>query len=736
MLTLNQHVARAQNSELADVFMASLDSFRIYFMEGKLKQAHIWVDAAYRSVCDSNTYYAYKSVESYLQLAEGSIDGLQNNFQSVINYFNGRNDDFSRRVLSTAFSGMGNYMLVTDYDKSIEYFARSRELSAVLGDEVFGAYNLILASEAYQRGNHGVEAALCSRELLNSKVGHENKVLRFMSQLQLFKIYTQMRAFNMAESYSNEIEREGYCNSSIVLEARYLLRKVDYLYAIEKYDEALESSVRLQQTCDLVGTSMEVWRVHLQAAKVYTALGRFDEAMEHVKICKSSEFYVHGFKFTGLYSSYHIDLVEAWIAVGRKQYDLALSILKRSNPPRELLDKYEFGLSYYQCLEDIYSRSGDYRNAVKMVDATNQLRSAAFDTHSRQRSLDLENIYKTDTTLINQDASLQRKNSAISKLQDRIIIWILVGIIVFMLIVLMRSIFKGYRRNQQEQNDIEHKRTLEREIAKQTFQLRTQKNELTQKNNDIRLSQGYASLIQQGILPDKVGLNFPGIQGSFIIYEPIDLISGDFYWYKQYGSKIVVFCGDCSGRGVAGAMMTMVGMTLVSDIMRNTTTFNPADLLEELDHALVNMMPDIRRSDAMDVSVAVIDTEAHTVCVSAAQSDVVAIIGNEVVPFVADNRRIGFVGAIDLDNDIDYRFTSQTLNYNPGDSLYLFTDGVLALSGGIDGDRMTVKRFVDILTAYSSMPVAERGDAIRRELYLWMRGSIQVDDYTIIGIEL
>lgn len=728
-LARDANAYRDGHQQLYEVFEATVDSFRNCFISGRLKTAHLWIDAAYRSVCDSDTYYAYKGVESYVRIADGSIVGLKDDITSVIRHFNDRSDTFGIRMLSTAYSSLGNYMLVTDYEKAITYYDIAIVMADRIGDMDFKTYNKILKSEAYQRANKNVEAAIYSREVIDSKIGGQSQILRFMAQTQLYKIYTKIRANSMVEHYGEMIESEGYYNTSLTLEARYLLRKTDYLIATEQYKAAHECSTRLLQTCELTGTGMEIWRVHLQAAKVLAAIGEYNEAQKHVDICKKDAIYVQGHKYTSLYSSYHVDLVEAWIALERQQIGNALRILNESKPPQTLLDDVEYGLSYYRCKELIYSRMGDYKNAVKMVDKSNKLREQSYEMNARQRAVDLDNIYRNDTTLLNQDVVLARKSQDLSSAQNRIIIGILMLVMLVLIFIVVKSAITRYKRREEERRDIEKRKNLENEITRQTKQLRTQKDEISKRNLDIMLSQSYARVIQKGVLPDPAELNFKEFSGTFVIYKPVDVVSGDFYWFRRFGNNIVICCADCSGYGVPGAMMTMIGLTLLSDITRNRTTYVASELLEDLDVALLNMMPDIRRSDAMNVSMVIVDTENHKLNIALAHQNMILKIGNDMIHVTGDTRRVGFVGKQD-------KFTDAFYDYSKGDSFYLYTDGVYALPGGVYGDKLTPKRFMEIITKSLSESIENRDTKIMHDLAVWLDGNDQADDYSIVGIEL
>lgn len=732
-LTSSVNAARVPNNghqPLTEVFNAAIDSFRHCYMDGRINTAKLWADAAYRSICDSDTYYGHKAIESFTKVTDGTAKGLKEDIVSVIRYFNDRTDTLGIGMLSLAYSSLGNYTLFTDNEQSLTYYDLSIRQSERINDKYFRAYTIMLKSEAYYRANKLVDAASNAREVLqfSQKISKLN-ILRFISQTQLYKIYTQMHANTMVEYLGKNIEKEKYYNTSLTLEARYLLLKADYLISTGRYEEAQECSLRLLQTSELTGSKTEKWKVNLQAAKINTYLKKYDVAQQHIDYCKRNADVVNAFKFSNLYTQSHIDMIEAWIAMEKHQYTQALSILNNIDIPKDLKRCTGLGYTYYSCLEQIYKNQGDYKNAVLMVEAYDKLREESMEVYSKQRSMDLNNIYSNDTTILNQGITLARKNKDLSQAQYKTITAVLMVMVIILTIVVIKSSITRFQRREKQKLNIEKKKNLENEITRQTKQLRLQKDEISRRNLDILLSQSYAQVIQNGVLPDPSELNSNDISGAFIIYKPVDVVSGDFYWFRTFGDNLVVCCADCSGHGVPGAMMTMVGLTLLSDITRNRETFVASELLSDLDAALHNMMPDIRRSDSMNASIVIVNTKEHKLNISLAHQNMILKIGEDMIHITGDVRRVGYANVAE-------KFTDAIYDYQKGDSFYLYTDGVYSLPGGVYGDKLTPKKFMEIITKSLSESIENRDNKIQHALSVWLDGNEQVDDYSIVGIEL
>ena len=273
------------------MFSASVDSFKNSIIVSDLKKASFWTDELYRTICDSDTYYAYQIINAYSKLTDTPSEAelTQNLIQSVINRFSERTDSFSLRILSVAYCTWGVFMYMVDTKQAIAHYDMARMYSSRIGDEAFAAYTVLLSSEAYEKDNLHVESAVLSRRILDSKIGQTVPMLRFIALLQLYKVYTQMRAYSMIETYGNIIENEGFYLTNLNYEVMYLFLKANSYIYVEKFYDAQECSQRLLQIAELVGNAPQVWCIYLQAAKIYCYLDEYAEAKGYDEFLKALE---------------------------------------------------------------------------------------------------------------------------------------------------------------------------------------------------------------------------------------------------------------------------------------------------------------------------------------------------------------------------------------------------------------------------------------------------------------
>jgi len=271
----------------------------------------------------------------------------------------------------------------------------------------------------------------------------------------------------------------------------------------------------------------------------------------------------------------------------------------------------------------------------------------------------------------------------------------------------------------------------ERKISEQ--QLVFKHKELEQQNLEILASIRYARRIQESILPDIHKLQ-PACKEAFALFLPKDEVSGDFYFLHQKGTKVFAVAVDCTGHGVPGALMTMIANSLLREVIVKQGIEDPAEILYRLDdELLIELNKDDGRditNDGMDVAIAVIDTAGNTITYAGAFRPMLLLRKGEFIEFEANRFPIGFYG-----NSVKH-FTSQTLELEPDDTFYLFTDGFCDQFGGERKKKFNRVRFKELLLSAQSMPLKEQEAFLKYALVNWRQDEPQVDDVLVIGIKV
>jgi serine phosphatase RsbU (regulator of sigma subunit)/PAS domain-containing protein len=254
---------------------------------------------------------------------------------------------------------------------------------------------------------------------------------------------------------------------------------------------------------------------------------------------------------------------------------------------------------------------------------------------------------------------------------------------------------------------------------------------IREKNKDITDSINYARKIQHAILP-PVDILKNAFSDSFVLYQPKDIISGDFYWFSNFDDVTAVVCADCTGHGVPGALMSMIGSNLISHIVNERNVYSPGAALKELDHrvrvALKQDEEDTESRDGMDMAMVVIQPSKMLLQYAGAHRPFVLIRNGELTEIAASKFAIGG-RSTDQKNYADHEIALL-----PGDCIYLYTDGIIDQFGGPQGKKYMKKRFYESLIAMNGLEMEEQRFVLLSKLNDWKGRLEQVDDVQVIGI--
>ena len=259
--------------------------------------------------------------------------------------------------------------------------------------------------------------------------------------------------------------------------------------------------------------------------------------------------------------------------------------------------------------------------------------------------------------------------------------------------------------------------------------------ELAQKNNDITSSIEYAKRIQEAILPPQESI-FSNFKNSFILYKPKDIVSGDFYWFEEKGDIKILAVVDCTGHGVPGAFMSMIGHNLLNQIVSEKGIYNPGDILQELHKgvqaALKQDQHHSDNNDGMDISMVTINTKTKECWWAGAFRTLVLIKATGELEKIEGDKYP--IGGSQLDSN--RIFTTHTLHLNTNDSIYLFSDGYADQFGGEKGKKFMVKKFYQNLLSIHHLTMNEQKQELENQFNDWKADYEQVDDVLVIGIKM
>jgi len=279
-----------------------------------------------------------------------------------------------------------------------------------------------------------------------------------------------------------------------------------------------------------------------------------------------------------------------------------------------------------------------------------------------------------------------------------------------------------------DQNEITKLIAIDSDIT----ELKKVDEELKQKNLDITDSISYASRIQQAMMPSYEKLQ-QHVKDSFFIFLPKDIVSGDFLWFSKIEEKLIIAVADCTGHGVPGAFMSLIGMSFLNKIVNEKGITNTDEILNSIRR---NLLESLHRSisttsaDGMDISIICIEKDKNIMHFSGAMNPLYHVSGSKLGEYHGDKIPIGIY------ETIEKPFSKSTIKIKEGDKIYLFSDGFVDQFGGETGDKFKYQKFKELILDISSTEFIAQKEKMLHEFKTWKGDYEQIDDILILGIEI
>lgn len=272
------------------------------------------------------------------------------------------------------------------------------------------------------------------------------------------------------------------------------------------------------------------------------------------------------------------------------------------------------------------------------------------------------------------------------------------------------------------------------QIENQKLKIEKQSVILEQWNKDISSSISYAKTIQHNMLL-PINRIRQMHRHIFLYYEPRDIVSGDFYWFDKTGPELIICAADCTGHGVPGAMISVIGFNLLNQIVKAQKIKQPNVILDLLDEEIRNFFrkeeAENASDDGMDLSLCLFNEETLKLYYSGANNPVIIIRSGEVIELSPDKHPLGSGKVVKNSS-----YSLQEFQLQKGDSLYLFTDGYADQFGGPKGKKFMKKRFKEMLVEINSLSTNDKMAAVYGRLEAWKGDLQQVDDILVIGMRV
>ncbi|MCK4346165.1 MAG: tetratricopeptide repeat protein [Bacteroidales bacterium] len=256
-------------------------------------------------------------------------------------------------------------------------------------------------------------------------------------------------------------------------------------------------------------------------------------------------------------------------------------------------------------------------------------------------------------------------------------------------------------------------------------------DEIEEKNTEITDSIRYALRIQQAVLPPEEAFT-KFMPEHFIFFRPRDIVSGDFYWMAQKDHQTVFVAADCTGHGIPGAFMSMLGTSFLNEIVGGMDKLQANDILEQLREQVIRSLHQTGREgetkDGMDLALCIYDKEKKQIQYSGAYNSLYFIRNGELNEIKADRMPIA------IHWNTDQTFTNHEIQIESGDTIYIFSDGYADQFGGPEGKKFLYKQFRDLLLSVQDYSMEKQKDVLEKNFDEWKGESPQIDDVIVMGI--
>lgn len=398
-----------------------------------------------------------------------------------------------------------------------------------------------------------------------------------------------------------------------------------------------------------------------------------------------------------------------------KNYDLAIQYLEESfDLALELGDK-RMKQSIYESYVKLYAEKGDYQKAYEYSNKFNALKDTLESAEIKKLQTKFNNAEQDrEIELQEKHIKLLEKDKTIANTNQKML---LLGIAFILFIVIISTIFIIYRFNIKQ-------KVLETTLA--------QKKVIDEKNKDITDSISYASKIQNAIMPGAESF-LENFENTFGIILPKDIVSGDFCWTYSKGIYKYIATVDCTGHGVPGAFMSMLGVTFLNQIVEKSKDTEPGSILNQLHIKITKALKQTTETDSnkdgMDIALCRI-SEKGVLEFAGAYNPLIVVRNKELIEIKADRFSIG--GGMPEEK----KFKTHKLDIKRGSWCYLFSDGFQDQFGGPDTKKFTIKRLRELLLEINSKNNAEQYKIVKDTFVNWKGSEKQTDDVTFVAFQV
>lgn len=544
------------------------------------------------------------------------------------------------------------------------------------------------------------------------------------------KFYTAMSAYNLG--WQAAIQQKNYKDVSYIYMAMQIGKEIKSDAIMLRTENALGSFYtdkyeREKRSSDF-DSAVKYFNSAIETCKSIKAFGavaplynNLGQLFYHSKDFKSSIFYYEQAKTIFKDDSNNIAACILRIGISKGALNESKEALKNLDFAYRYSVYHDFLELRKDCLlgyTEIYKSLKDHKRLFEVQKEYNELNDKINkDLHA----FTISNLEADYNYARSEAGNIQLKQIAeINELKNKrktiyIVLLIVIGLVIIVIAFLL------YKQN-----------NLRKKI---NSQLQGQNKIISDKKQEILQSIEYAKGIQTTFLPEQ-GILTKAVRSSFVLYLPKDVVSGDFFWFKQNNNaqQFYIACADCTGHGVPGALMSMVGINMLQQICHDNTGHTPSTVLKQLNNAIKDALKQHtetnKQRDGMDLAFVRLDLDTNKLHYAGANRPLYIVRNGEVIEIKPTKYAIGGY------TPIDQEYAQHEYSLKQNDLVILSTDGYADQFGGPEGKKMMTKQFKQQLTGIAHLKPQEQKEALESFFLNWKGGKEQVDDVCVIGFSL
>ncbi len=603
--------------------------------------------------------------------------------------------------MGNVYQRIGNYSeAIVNYNKALSYFEEINFLEGIATcyNNIATIYENLVVGDFYEDNLNTYRQALNYHEMAletRKKQGNQLQTAYSLNNMGtiFFKIEeTELRmqyGSNFADSILNKRDKKNY-----------------FQKALEYYQQAYDIQHKIGYKLGMAGSLSNIGRI-------YTTIGEYEKALEIYNESVSISREIN--------NRYELSL--GYFQLGKnyeklEEKEKALDFLNKALGIAYEIDSKELKKSCYENISEIKESMHLYQAALFNYKRFKEISDSLFNEENSRIINEIKTQYETEKKeQVNRQLQLENNLAHQQNRTQRIVIIAFI----FVLILIAGFMVLVFRQNQQ---------------IKKKNHLLEEKNELiSEQKKEITDSIQYASRIQTAILPPEKMLNELIQPEYFILYRPRDIVSGDYYWATEQNNKVILVAADCTGHGVPGAFMSMLGIAFLNEIVNQSKEIGADEILNQLRKHIITSLHQTGETgtsqDGMDMAICIIDKQKNILEYAGANNPLIMIRNNEILQYKADKMPVGVYVKADIP------FSSHTIPIQKDDCIYIFSDGYQDQFGGPDGKKFMIKNMKTMFLENHKKPMKEQKEIMEKTIVDWMGDQYEaIDDIIVMGIRI